>query len=243
MERSSSIQCAAMDVSVFPTHSHKKHEILFFVEGTGTLFVDGIAYRFYPGTIALIPPDTTHSSSGDGDVKRLYLQGDFIGELPLEKPVVFHDNDGEGALLIRMIYDNRFGKPAYLDALCHAYLQFIASRIHYDDATHQAVWRIVHTISENCCDSQCDVTAILQDSGYAVDYIRSLVKQYVGKSPHSLLTESRIQRACFLMETYRKTVSLSWIAEQCGYTDYVHFSKTFKSIMQCSPREFLQRIE
>lgn len=235
------IRCAETGASAFPIHSHKQYEIVCYTDGTGIMTIDDAVYSFCAGTIALIPPGVTHSSVGDGAVRRIFLQGDFTTEIPSTAPLVFQDdNSGDGQLLIRMIHRNRLGNPAYLSALCHAYLQFIAARVQHDDAVHRAVTHVMQTISERCCDSQCDVTTILLESGYAVDYIRSLVKQRVGKTPHALLTEARIQRACFLMETYRNNVPLTQIAEECGYTDYAHFSKTFKSFIGCSPRNFLK---
>ena len=39
-------------------------------------------------------------------------------------------------------------------------------------------------------------------------------------------------------DIYQDNLSLSEIAEKCGYLDYVYFSKKFKSVMGLSPREY-----
>ena len=233
------IRCAASDLTVFAPHTHKIHEITFFRSGSGTVTIDGVDYPYTDGSVALIPPHTEHSSVANGEAERVYLQGDFSAELPSALPAVFQD-DGEGRLLIDLIHRNRFGETNYLHALCHAYLLFIGKHLEQDSAVHRAVQQVSRAIADTYCDSACDVTVLLADSGYAVDYIRSRFKAIVGKTPHEYLTELRIHRACFLMETYRNALSLSRVAEQCGYTDYVHFSKTFKAVVGVSPREFLK---
>lgn len=233
------VRCASSKITVFPPHTHKHYEIVFFRHGTGTVTIDGSDYPYSPGSVALITPETYHSSVSDGDVERIYLQGDFSAELPLTAPAIFQD-DGEGRTLIELIYRNRFGNINYLHALCHAFLLFVGRHLEQNDAVHRAVQQASQAIADRYCDSQCDVTAILAESGYAVDYIRACFKEFTGKTPHEYLTELRIRHACFLLETYRASLSLSLIAEQCGYTDYVHFSKTFKKVIGISPRKFLK---
>lgn len=68
--------------------------------------------------------------------------------------------------------------------------------------------------------------------------MRSCFKKITGKTPNEFLTEIRIKHACFLIEVYRSELSLSEISEQCGYLDYVYFSKKFKSVTGMSPREY-----
>ena len=234
-----SVRCASSNFTVFSPHTHKMHEIVFFRRGTGTVTISGTAYPYRAGSIALIPPAAEHSSVADSDVERIYLQGDFSAELPSALPTVFDSGD-EGRTLIELVHRNRFGNENYLHALCHAYLLFIVRHLQQDDAVHRAVQQAAQSIADRYGDSQCDITAILAESGYAVDYIRARFKEIIGKTPHEYLTELRIRHACFLLETYRGILPLSQVAEQSGYTDYVHFSKTFKAAMGISPREYLK---
>lgn len=233
------IRCASSNFTFFSPHTHKLHEIVFFQSGSGTVTISGTDHPYHAGSIALIPPATEHSSVSDGDVERIYLQGDFSSELPSALPAVFEGGD-EAQALIELIYRNRFGNQNYLHALCHAYLLFIVGHLQQDDAVHRAVRQAAQTIADCYGDSQCDITAILAESGYAVDYIRARFKEFIGKTPHEYLTDLRIRHACFLLETYRGVLPLSQVAEQSGYTDYVHFSKTFKAIIGAAPREYLK---
>jgi AraC-like DNA-binding protein len=41
------------------------------------------------------------------------------------------------------------------------------------------------------------------------------------------------------MYTYGKSVSLTEVAEKCGFTDYVYFSKKFKAVTGIAPRTYI----
>ncbi len=75
-------------------------------------------------------------------------------------------------------------------------------------------------------------------SGYSEDYVRAMFKKSTGKTPIGLLTEMRINHACLLIDMYKKTLSLSEIAEKCGYTDYIYFSRRFKELVGVSPLKY-----
>lgn len=68
------------------------------------------------------------------------------------------------------------------------------------------------------------------------NYISSLFKKVRGMSFSQYLRHVRIQEACRLIrETNEKFYA---IGEQVGYPDPVHFTRTFKEDMGCSPREY-----
>ncbi len=236
--------CVLTDRATFSLHSHKQHEITIFTKGNGVYRLGDTTFSFSAGTVVVVPPNTMHSSLSTEQVERIYLCGNFETVLPSDAHAVFRDEpNGEGEQLARLILHNRFGNSTYVNALCESYLQFIVGHIQAEDAVHQTVQTIIRRISDTCYDTECNVTEILRESGYAVDYIRAAFKQITGKSPHTFLTEQRVEHARFLIETYHNVFSLAQIGEQCGYGDYVHFSKTFKSIVGSSPREYLKTFE
>lgn len=98
-------------------------------------------------------------------------------------------------------------------------------------------------ISGKAFRSDFEPCEALIKSGYAEDYIRNRFKAKTGKTPTQFLTDIRIKRACFLIEVYKSSYSLTEISEQCGFTDYIYFSKRFKSITGFSPAEYKKRIK
>ena len=234
------VNCNTTTAVTFLPHTHKQYEIIVFLSGHGTFTLEDTVYPFAAGTIVVVPPDTKHSSVADGEVERIYLQGAFDAVLTARAAVFEDTPDGEGIQLARLVWRHRFGNSNYVNALCHAFLQFVTGHLYAEDPLSEAVRQIACRIGDTFVDAECRVTDLLCESGYAEDYIRAHFKRLTGKTPQAFLTQARVQHACFLIETYRKTLTLAQVAEQCGYTDYVQFSKKFKTVTGFSPREYLR---
>lgn len=220
-------------------HSHKFYEVLLYIEGTGYFKTPEKNYYFSPGTIFIIPPNTKHSTISEGCYKNIYINGDLDKFFHFEEVVTITDNNlKEGTQLATMMFNNRYEESDYLSALCSAYIYFILDNLKVEDTLTSSINKIIHKIMEDFFDCSIDLKELLCESGYAEDYIRAYFKKMTGKTPTEFLTYTRIKHACFLIETYEKTLSLMEIAEQCGYTDYIYFSKNFKKITGMSPQKY-----
>ena len=62
-------------------------------------------------------------------------------------------------------------------------------------------------------------------------------KRTFGESPHAFVVRRRVELAAQYMLT--TDVSLSEIALGCGFTDQAHFIHDFRSLMGCTPSEFV----
>ncbi len=224
----------------FPMHRHADFEIVFYPSTTVTLCTQEKVYTIHPGNIVLIPPDTLHSSYSDTELDGIYIRGIFNQLFQLNEPTVINDNKyKEGKQLAIMIYNNRFGNKEYLSSLCDTFIHFLVTNMKFEDNIAKAVSNIISEITRHAYDWNINLTDILKSSGYAEDYIRSHFKKTTGKTPVEFLTHIRIDHARFLIETYGTTMSLSQIAEKCGYIDYIYFSRKFNQIMGISPRKFI----
>ena len=73
-----------------------------------------------------MPAGVPHGSVSKDGFVNICVCGDFGKFFPLDQPTVLSDNAAkEGNILSRMIYDNRSGSAAYLNALCEAFAAFI----------------------------------------------------------------------------------------------------------------------
>lgn len=68
------------------------------------------------------------------------------------------------------------------------------------------------------------------------NYINALIKSCTGMSLHAYLIHIRITYALDLLEN--STLSISEIAEACGFCDIFHFSRCFKKKIGYSPTEY-----
>ncbi len=227
-----------------PKHKHKFYEIIIYTNGGGVLSLNESKISFSPGTIVIIPPNTDHESVSKDTVERIFINGSFDWLLTNSDPVVlFGNSEGDGLLLADLIYRGRFENSDYIAALVNALINYIFHNANVDDKMNMTVKSIANEISERFYDSELNPTEILAKSGYAEDYVRSEFKKIIGKSPTTFLIEARVSHACMLIDMYKNSISLAKIAEKCGYTDYIYFSRCFKKITGMSPREYLRALQ
>ncbi|MBE7025313.1 MAG: helix-turn-helix domain-containing protein [Ruminococcaceae bacterium] len=227
-----------------PPHKHNVYEILIYTKGSGVFHAAGKEIAAVPGKIIVIPPGTVHHSSASAAAfERIYINGEFSQVFNLASPTVILDNsEKEGLLLAKMIYANRHAEYEYVVALINAFTHFLLQNIKMDNEIFLATKDIIEKISNDFYNCNLTLRSLLKKSGYAEDYIRAQFKKITGKTPTEFLTEIRIAHACHLINTYKNAFSLSDVAEKCGFTDYVYFSRRFKHIMGVSPRKYMESL-
>ena len=236
----SKIWCNKLDKNFYSLHSHNAPEIIVYINiDNGRMCTESKAYPCKNGDIIIIPPRVLHGTKSDKMISSICIRGDFLNFPPLDDVVIIKDNISKEALtLANLIYNNRFSNNEYLLSLCNALINFLTMNMNFKKDADKAVSEIISEISDSFSDPYLSTGKILDKSGYARDYIRSHFKKITNKTPTEFLTEVRISHACFLISVYRKSVTLSEIALQCGYSDYIYFSRNFKSVMKISPNEY-----
>ena len=114
--------------------------------------------------------------------------------------------------------------------------------IYYPEVDDTAYLPLPDDIIAHINDPHYDIAQALAALPLNGDYFRRLFLQETGKTPLQYLTSIRIRRARELIDVYGDTLSLFRIAEQCGYTDYVYFSRRFKETCGMSPRAYQARV-
>jgi len=227
----------------FNMHQHNDYEIIFYPSGKGITEINGNRFPVEKGTIVIIPPNVMHSSISCDGLRYVSILGNGDHLINLETPMMFTDNEkGEAYSLVHMILANRYGDVEYMNALCLAFVLFVLKNVKINSQIEKAVYKIKRTLSTNFYDSSLCVVDILNDSGYAEDYIRACFKKVVGKTPVEFLTEVRINNAKTLINLYQNSMSLTEIAEHCGFDDYIYFSRKFKANLGVSPLDYKKSI-
>jgi AraC-like DNA-binding protein len=224
-------------------HAHKTYEIVLYVSGSGVLSLDGKQIPVKKGNIFIAPPNVKHGSLSHDNLRYISLILSKDQLLYVKSPTVFMDNDkGYARCLAQMILENKHGNQEFLEALCKTYILFVLENVEINTDIDKAVHKIKEQIASNFYDSKFSATKILNESGYAEDYIRAHFKKILGKTPVEFLVETRIDNAKSLINVYHNDMSLVDVALNCGFEDYIYFSRKFKQLTGLSPYEYKKSV-
>lgn len=226
-------------ITTYPLHKHNDYEIIYYLQGEGVLKTENGDIPYTEGTIIIVPPFLSHGSTSREGFINISINGDLKRLIKFKEPIVMKDNEKyEGRLLAELLYENRHGDQNFISSLCESYILFLLSNLKMNNNIDATINKIIAEISNFAFDSDFTVNDLLKKSGYAVDYIRNQFKIKTGKTPVEFLTRIRIDHACYLINIYKNTMSLAQIAEQCGFVDYIYFSKRFKKLKGITPRKY-----
>lgn len=80
---------------------------------------------------------------------------------------------------------------------------------------------------------------IAQHVGYSSSYFGALFLEKTSSTPMEYYNQLKIQKSCSLLQF--STMKIKEIAYHLGYYDPFHFSKSFRLVMEISPREYRLR--
>lgn len=224
-------------------HKHTGYELFIYSSGKGELHIEEQSYDAEQGMIVVMPPNIVHGSISYDNLQYLAISGTSDELLHIDTPIIFRDNErGDGFSLLRMIFANRYESQEYFNSLCLAFVHFVLKNVKITNLIEKTVNKIKRQMLSKFHDSEFNVTELLQQSGYAEDYIRSQFKKIVGKTPIAYLTELRIQHAKTLINIYQNSIPLIDISFNCGFNDYIYFSRKFKQVVGVSPNAYEKSI-
>ena len=220
-------------------HKHKDYELYIYSAGKGKLHIEGQVYDAEKGMIVIMPPNIIHGSISHENLQYLAIYGRSDELMHIDTPIIFKDNErGDGFSLLQMIFANRYENQEYFYSLCLSFIHFVLRKVKITNQIEKTVNKIQRQMILNFHDSDFNVTELLKQSGYAEDYIRAHFKKIVGKTPVAYLTELRINHAKTLIHIYQNSMPLMDISFNCGFDDYIYFSRKFKQIVGVSPNAY-----
>ena len=224
-------------------HKHNNYELFVYSSGKGKTSIDGKVREAEKGMIVVMPPNTIHGSISYDNLQYVAISGKSDELMYIDAPIVFKDNErGDGFSLMQMIFANRDSEKEYFNSLCLAFIHYVLTNVKVTNPIEKAINKIKSQMSAKFNDSELNVTELLNQSGYAEDYIRAHFKRLVGKTPVEYLTELRIKHAKTLINIYQSSTPLIEISINCGFDDYIYFSRKFKQVVGISPNAYKKSI-
>ncbi len=208
-------------------HCHSHWEIMLITSGKITMTVDGTPHILDTGDIIVLPPESYHEEVAETLYTNLYIQAE---DLDFDGLFTVSDMDGHIKTLMLMMrkimlekeQDYREISDSILSTVCRMIKKHIG---------HEYKYKFVHEMKnllyENISNSDFLLSDITLSFNYNLDYIRRCFIKETGKTPHEYLTDLRLNqaKALILQENF---ISVSDVAEKCGFKDNFYFSTAFK---------------
>ncbi len=216
------------------------YEISLVLRGEGTFVTEGKEYPFSEGSIFVTAPVCNHTVMASDGYKVLSVMGHFDKLGFIEDCCALKDNIyNEGRKLAELILYNRFGNEDYVEALCDAYVKYIIINLdRTPKSTTAAIYKIISNMEKDFAKSDLAVGKLLDESGYARDYIRAEFLEVTKQTPKKYLNSIRMKNAKAMIDLYGNDMSISEIAEKCGIIDSSVFSRIFRKHFGISPTEY-----
>lgn len=239
-------------------HKHNSFEIFLLVKGEMEIVRMSKKYHMKPGYVFMCAPNFLHSYSGNGVYSRYsiifsqkfmetYFTHGFYRELTkcFTSEVIRLSADEQKRFIDLydiMLKERAEGGPYPLHlANIMDMLDKAAERQenniipeHVDKET-AAVVNVIIYINSNYRTIK-SIDEIAQACFISKSYLCHIFKKEYDMTVMEYLKRVRIRHACEFLATSDKTFTL--IATKLGFADISHFTKNFKKIMGCTPREY-----
>lgn len=240
-------------------HSHKSHELYFLVSGRRRYFVGHSVYEIRPGNLIFIPKGMLHRTTTPDragyeryvvNFFENYLQ-DFIeltgrttfdcllhsGCLELPTNVSRHIQQN-----LTQMDQELTNRVAYTDAtVIHLLQDILLNALRYGKPampctgeTADKIQHVARYISENYAEV-LSLHDAAQMANMEDTYFSKRFKTLTGFGFHEYLTQTRLLAAQHLLE--ETSVSVSEIADRCGFSSSNYFGDVFRRWKGCSPSQ------
>jgi len=223
--------------SPFPPHVHRAYELITVCEGSLNLQIDQKKYVLGTNELAFIFPKQIHSFEEPFDLEILIFAPEIIDDFYQEfkRSVPVNNIIAKPAWLNYDTLKSVYSKKAALYTLCDLLLS--TTKMKTIDRTNNttALQKILDYVDEHYGENCC-LKSTAEALQYDYTYLSKLFSKYAEISFTTYLNNYRIAKACTMLST--SNMSVSEIADKCGYMNLRTFHRNFRKIMHCSPQAY-----
>ena len=238
----------------FAKHTHDVYAFGVIERGALKFSYQKRTWEAFPGNINLVIPGEAHDGQGTSAVgwsyRMLYIKPSFMqnimGEL-IDQPdcyPFFRAGVIEDSLLaariwqMHKLFEDRGADPFEQESLLKKclgsfVLQYADRKIVLPKTGNETktIKKVCDYIEEKYREnvSLAELAAV---AGFSPTYLIRVFSRQMGVPPHIYLKQTRIKKAKLLIS---KGISLSFIANEIGFSDQSHFSRQFKQIIGLTP--------
>lgn len=249
-------------------HQHPEYEIVYIHKGTGKRHIGQHISHFEEGELMFIGPNIPHLNFGYGaDTEHeeivAQLREDFLGEVFLQSPefegirtlferskqgVSFHGKTRKeaAALMLRLPALRGFERLLMLLRI----LQKLATTSEFTmlkingsayESSHREEARIrkIYAYVEQSYQQEIDLKAVADLVNLTIPSFCRYFKKMMRMTFTDFVNEYRINQAC---KALNQGQNVSDACYESGFNNLSHFTKTFKSIIGKTPREYRKEL-
>lgn len=233
-------------------HKHAYFQMIYFVSGSGVLYLEQQKYHIKSGSLLLVKPHSIHALSPSSLVKTLDLKF-LVKDCCLQENLIqagelHEENEPEIPTLFERIR-HEGERQGYLHReLCSLFLSEILLHYLRDDQPREKL--CTNDYSDHCLSSDwivqqatifirehfaqdCTLLQISRAVGKSDRHVRQHFKDALGISPRRYLLQYRIQKAKNLIES--SNYSFKEIAGRIGFKTVHHFTRAFHEVCGETP--------
>lgn len=223
-------------------HKHPCFEINIYLDGSGDTVINDHKYLFSQNCFSIIPPGVQHNetftTSGTVICLRFectnpyFVMEEFFSSYPQDSALGF--------------YAERIFKEMTEKQTSYTYISNQLIKVCINE-----IQRIMEQKTVSFCDSLLDAKRSIDENffskikfdelasrtGYSYDYFRHAFKNEFGMSPQNYLIKVRLENAHEILSSTHG-ISITEVAETCGFSDTSQFSTMFTKHYGISPKKF-----
>lgn len=240
-----SVTSCVMLKEYYPHHNPSRlhHGFVLTISGSETYYFKDKTITATPMSILFTPKEENYKIDLDNSPESVVLCCDFeMVNTPVRPFLIKLQQDSPiPAYFENAIKCRKKQHPASL-AECKALFYEIVTALikqhftYLDSEKSQQLSKAVAYIKENCLSTTFRLNEVSQFLGISQRYFEKLFLQKYSVSPKEYIVNFKMQKAKDLL--YDKKASIKEIAEQLGFCDIYHFSKTFKAKTGFTPSEY-----
>jgi len=223
-------------------HTHRYHEMVYCVEGRGTVNINGKRSAFSTGNYYITERDTPHSEIDNGASRIIF----FYFDAPISdvKEGAYTDYRGNILNVVNRLnreYENNFIhkelmlRTLLMEVLLETERNAVSNN---DERNMESVFKY---IDENSTQ-RIDFKQLAEQHHYSYDRFRHIFKEHSGFSPYQYVINKRIEKAKFLLK-FGANESVTDVAFNCGFDSSSQFTNIFRSREGMTPSEYKKQMQ